>query len=1024
MQAGLQCLPDMAKPRANTVIWLGLLLSCGARALALDPSLAISQYAHTAWTARDGFAKGPIQSIAQTSDGYLWLGTEFGLLRFDGVRAVPWQPPAGEHLPGHVVKKLLVSRDGTLWIGTGTGLAGWKDGKLTHYPEMAGWIVNALVEDHEGTVWAGGFGNPEHGRLCAIKAGRAQCSDPGEGVQSICEDSKNTLWVSTFNGLWRWKPQTEFFPTGPTVTSALIEDSDGGLLFGRANGIQRFVNGKNEASAVGMQPRLSGVKSFLRDHDGILWVGTFGGLAHLHRGRADVFSQVDGLSANVVNSVFEDREGSIWVATEGGLDRFRDFAVPTFSAKEGFPAGLYGSILAAKDGSLWFSTSDKLTEWKNPEMRDYNRRDPANNVGALTIVREIHDSGWAQVRGLYQDSRGRLWVTVLGGFGYMNDDKFVLVKAVSGETSGSIAEGAEGDLWFSFNDALFRLVDGNRVERIPWGTLGIKDVGGRIAVDPLQGGLWVGFSLGGIAYLRRGHIERSYTTADGLGEGRISHLRVNREGALWASTEGGLSLIKDGHVATLSAKNGLPCDAVHWSEEDAEHSVWLYLECGLVRISPSEISAWIADPSRTVRLTFLDGSDGVAAKSVIFGAPGSPVTKSLDGKLWFTFANGISVIDPRHLAVNRLPPPVHIEQVIADGKTYWQNLSGDASSSHPRLPPLVRDLQIDYTALSFVAPEKVRFRYTLEGLDSDWQDAGNRRQAFYNNLPPRKYRFRVTACNNSGVWNEQGATLDFAIAPAYWQTNWFRALCVLTFAAMLWTIYQLRVRALKRRQAVLERHQVEIRALNEQMIKAQEAERMRISGELHDGVLQQITSATLRLGKVRRQVPPDSEATATVDGLQQQLIKVGTDIRQLSHELHPSLLQEAGLPAALRAYCEEFSKVRDIAVSCETDESVQELSPGTALGLYRIAQEALGNASKYSEASKVELRLTRAEGRVHLSVSDDGVGCTPRQVEKSGGLGLINMRERVLQLNGTFDFDSEPGRGATVRVSVPFRPVS
>ena len=790
----------MGKPRANTVIWLGLLLSCSACTLALDPSLAISQYAHTAWTARDGFAKGPIQSIAQTSDGYLWLGTEFGLLRFDGVRAVPWQPPAGEHLPDHVVKKLLVSRDGTLWIGTGTGLASWKDGKLSHYPEMAGWIVNALIEDHEGTVWAGGFGIPEHGRLCAIKAGRAQCSDPGEGVQSIFEDSKNTLWVSTFNGLWRWKPQTEFFPTGSTVTSALIEDSDGGLLFGRANGIQRFVNGKNEASPVGMLPRLSGVKSFLRDHDGNLWAGTFGGLAHLHRGRADVFSQVDGLSANVVNSVFEDREGNIWVATEGGLDRFRDFAVPTFSAKEGFPAGLYGSILAAKDGSLWFSTSDRLTEWKNPEMPDYNRRDPANNVGALTIVREIHDSGLrAQVRGLYQDSRGRLWVTVLGGFGYVNNDKFVLVKAVPGETNGSIAAGAGGDLWFSFNDALFRLVDGNRVERIPWDTLGIKDVGGRIAVDPLQGGLWIGFSLGGIAYLRHGHIERSYTTADGLGEGRISHLRVNREGALWASTEGGLSLIKDGHVATLSAKNGLPCDAVHWSEEDAEHWVWLYLECGLVRISPSEISAWIADPNRTVRETLLDSSDGAEAKSVIFGAPGSPVTKSLDGKLWFTFANGISVVDPHHLPFNRIPPLVHIERVIADGKTYWQNLSGNAAL-HPGLPPLVRDFDIDYTGLSFVAPEKVLFRYKLEGWDRDWQNVGNRRQAFYTNLAPGHYRFRVTACNNSGVWNEQGAALDFAIAPAYYQTNWFRVLCVAAFLTLVWAAFRLRVRQVQERE--------------------------------------------------------------------------------------------------------------------------------------------------------------------------------------------------------------------------------
>lgn len=199
---------------------------------------------------------------------------------------------------------------------------------------------------------------------------------------------------------------------------------------------------------------------------------------------------------------------------------------------------------------------------------------------------------------------------------------------------------------------------------------------------------------------------------------------------------------------------------------------------------------------------------------------------------------------------------------------------------------------------------------------------------------------------------------------------------------------------------------------------------MRISGDLHDGVLQQITSLTLRLGKVRRQVPPDSEATATVNSLQQQLIQIGTDIRHISHELHPALLQDVGLPAALSSYCEEFSNVRGLLVSCETVESVKGLSPGAALCLYRIAQEALGNAAKYSVAKKVEVRLTQADGRVCLSVSDNGIGCSADQIGKSGGLGVINMRERVLQLRGTFEFDSQPGRGTTVKVEVPFRPAS
>jgi two-component system sensor histidine kinase UhpB len=244
---------------------------------------------------------------------------------------------------------------------------------------------------------------------------------------------------------------------------------------------------------------------------------------------------------------------------------------------------------------------------------------------------------------------------------------------------------------------------------------------------------------------------------------------------------------------------------------------------------------------------------------------------------------------------------------------------------------------------------------------------------------------------------------------------------LIIFLAMFSIVYYLRVRALEHRHALLQQHRTEIRALNDQMIRAQEAERMRIAGELHDNTLQQITALVLRLGRVRREVLPDSETVATIGNIQKDLIRIGTDVRNVSHKLHPVLLKESGLPEALSAYCEEFSNLRGMPVSCVTDQTVAELSPGAALCLYRIAQEALGNAAKYSNAKQVEVRLSRTDGRVGLSVSDDGVGCIPDQIVKSGGLGVINMRERVLQLNGTFEFDSEPGRGTTVRVTIPFR---
>jgi len=1005
---------DRSLSQGKAVVTLAILLACCPGVSALDPSLDISQYAHTTWKVQEGFSKGAINAIAQTADGYLWLGTDFGLLRFDGVRTVAWEPRGNEHLPSSLIRTLLVSRNGNLWIGTHKGLASWKDGKLTQYPDVPGQSVDTLLEDREGTVWVGVETIPTW-RLCAIQNGRVQCygenGSLGLGVGTLFEDSKGNLWAGTGTGLWRWKPGApKLIPlSGPaSEIHALVEGDNGALLISTRAGIIQLVDGKAAPYPLPDTGPQFNPFWLLRDRNGGLWIGTKDrGLFHVHQGRTDHFGQSDGLSGDSIEDLFEDREGDVWVATDNGLDRFRDFAVSTISVKQGLSSASVESVLTAMDGSVWLGTRDGLDRWNDRRVTLYRKQ----RSQAPETVREITDSGLPDDlhSSLFQDRRGRIWAFSRGGASYFEGSHFIPLRGVPGGFAHSIAEDSAGDLWISQDQGLFHLRREGGVEQIPWSTLGPRGLALALVADPLQGGLWLGFSQGGVAYFKDGQVRALYGAAEGLGEGRVSALRFGSRGTLWAATEGGLSRIKDGKIATLTSTNGLPCDAVHWSMEDNDHAVWLYMACGLVRIARPELDAWLTNPKGTIQTTVFGNSDGVRLVALT-GALSPHVGKSKDGKIWFVSGDGVSVLDPHHLPFNKIPPPVYIEQITANGNTH------DAANGL-RLPPRVRDLAIDYTALSLVAPEKVHFRFKLEGQDDDWREVVNKRRAEYSNLPPGGYRFRVKACNNSGVWNEEGATLDFSVAPAYYQTNWFRALCVLMFTAMLWTVYQLRVRA-------LERHRAEIRALNDQLIKGQEAERMRIAGELHDGVLQQITSLTLKLGTAKYQVPPDSEAKATISGLQQDLIGIGTDVRHLSHELHPVLLQEAGLPAALSSYCEEFSKVRGLPVSCEADESVKELSPGAALGVYRIAQEALGNAAKYSEAKKVEVRLARSDGRVWLSVSDDGVGCDRSQVGTSGGLGLINMRERVHQLDGTFEFDSEPGRGTRVRVTIPFRPAT
>ena len=294
-------------------------------------------------------------------------------------------------------------------------------------------------------------------------------------------------------------------------------------------------------------------------------------------------------------------------------------------------------------------------------------------------------------------------------------------------------------------------------------------------------------------YFKDGEVRAWYSAADGLGKGNVSDLRLDRDGFLWAATDvGGLSRIKDGRISTLTTRNGLPCDIIHWSIEDDDRSLWVYTGCGLVRIARTEVDAWNADPGHRVQTTLWAADDGILLRSASPGRYNPAAAKSSDGKLWFIEGDGVQVVDPHHLADNNLPPPVHIEQIIADHTSYWQNLPGQ-TVTNLHLPPRTRDLQIKYTALSLVAPEKVQFKYKLEGQDQDWKLVVNDRKADYTNLGRGTYRFRVIASNNSGVWNEQGDTLEFSVDPAYYQRNWFRAMCVGIVLVLLWAAYQLRV---------------------------------------------------------------------------------------------------------------------------------------------------------------------------------------------------------------------------------------
>jgi ligand-binding sensor domain-containing protein/signal transduction histidine kinase len=985
-------------------------------AFALDPSLDVSQYAHTAWKVRDGFTQGAILAIAQTPDGYLWLGTEFGLYRFDGVRAIPWHSPSGADILSEHIYCLLVARDGTMWIGTNVGVASWKNGALKRYPELNQQSIASFLEDRKGTIWSSGVNykdaNPP--LICAIEKAGVHCygedgtlSRGGE-IDKLYEDSKGTVWAIAMSGIWRWRPgPPEFYPLPFGIdsdrewTEGITEDEAGNLLLGVAGGIRRFHDGKTEVFPLPGKLQPFTVRTMLDDRDGGFWIATYHvGLIHVHRGRVDVFGQADGLSSDRVEALYEDRENNVWVATVNGLDRFRDTSVATFSLKGGLSNGEVRSVLADKDGSVWIATPGGLDRWSEGQIASYNHRD-----GMLNGLSPAS---------LFQDRSRRLWLSTTHEIGYLERNRFVSVTSSYDGRLLDITQDSAGDVWMADQQGgLLHLSSGKLVERIPWRSLGHKDFAISLAADPSRGGIWIGFFGGGISYFAGDKIQERYSSTEGLGAGSVTNLQVDKDGVLWAATDSGLSRMKNGRFGTIDRKSGLPCDQIHWMIRDDDGSFWLDTPCGLVRLARSEIDTWnleVDDGRATDRVLHprvFDNYDGVRVHEQAYRPYNPPITKSLDGRIWFVSFDGLSVIDPRHLPFNKVPPPVHIERITANGKTY------DASDGL-RLPPRIRDLTIDYTALSFVVPEKVQFRYQLQGQDRDWREVANDREIQYSNLAPGNYVFRVTAANNSGVWNEAGALLDFSIAPAYYQTIWFGVLCVAAFLGLLWALYQFRLHQLQQQFTA--------------GLEARVNERTRIARELHDTLLQSFHGLMFQFQAVRNMLPrhPD-EAMDVLDGAigaTEQAINEG---RSAIQQLRSAQLGEGDLSQWLTATGQELARSQsdngDVPIFRLTVEGERKtLAALPRDEVCRIAREILRNAFQHAEANQIEVEIRYDDRELRVRIRDDGKGIA-RQVLQAGGSaghwGLRGVRERAQQIGAHLDFWSEAGAGTEVELIIP-----
>ncbi len=986
----------------RTFFLLILFLFSSGPVLALDPSRHLAQYGHTSWRQQDGYFPGVPQAITQTADGYLWIGTGSGLVRFDGVRFLPWVFPQGQNLLSTSVFALLGSRDGSLWIGTGSGISRWKDGHLVNYRENRG-RINAIRESQDGSIWfVRTRSRDENGPFCRVLGEAVKCYGQPEGItfrysQTLASDLHGGFWIGSGLGLCHWstKGVTNYFPerlrdgTGLTGVVAFDLLADGSPLVGLGQagpgfGLQTLVGGVwRDYRPSATENMAFPVAGLFIDRDHGIWISTVdAGLYHVSQGRVDRFRQADGLSSDSITGFYEDREGSVWTISPDGIDRFRDLAVGNISTRDGLQPDV-GSVSPARNGNVWVGGGVSLNQIE---------------TGKLSVASAPHALPVRRVTALIEDHAGRLWIGAEQGMAVLANGSFhTITKGKDGSALGMLAsfvEDTDQNIWALIAARPFRLVCIRNLQVAMDIVLPGGPSGGALAADP-TGGIWVGFSNGELIRYRF-NVDRIVVASDG--SGAVRAVLVDSDGSTWAATEHGLVRRKDGIHRNVDVRNGLPCDNFFSAIRDDSGALWLYASCGLIQIASTELERWWQNPERRVEVKVFDAFDGANPNLASFG----PVAaKSADGRLWFTNDAAVQFVDPAHLPRNTLPPPVQVEQIVADRVAH-------VPSDELRLPALTRDLRIDYTALSMVVPQKVRFRYKLEGRDAQWEEAGTRRQAFYTDLPPNHYRFRVVACNNDGVWNEAGASITFSIAPAYYQTSWFLAMCISGGLLAFWAIYRLRIR--------------QIAAEISLRFEERTAERNRLSGELHDTVLQSV-----QMSKMVADHALNDPSVNTPEGLRNALTTLSTwlsqattDARAALNSLRTSSTPVEDLAEAFRQAAEQSVVSDQLEVVVSVEGAPREMHSLVRDEVYRIGCEAIRNACLHSGATEVLVKVGYARN-LTIRVQDNGKGIDPAVATagRPGHFGLAGMQERALRIDGQFQILSRAGSGTDIELVIP-----
>jgi ligand-binding sensor domain-containing protein/signal transduction histidine kinase len=951
---------------------------------ALDPNKTLTQYAHRTWGQEEGLIQPTIYSIAQTPDGFLWLGTQDSLIRFDGVHFREYDNAAPAGLKRNLIRALLAGPHGNLWVATiGSGVVRIRpDGEFSRLTTRQGLPSNnafCLARGTEDTVWICTqqglvrVDNDEHIRVFTTADGL-----PANGIRDSCTASDGSRWVSGLDfGLSHWtgsrfETYSDAKISPRQATTALTCTRDGNVWVGTDDGLIRIGNGPSRIFTAEDGLPDNEVSSLEEGPDGSLWIGTNNGISRLKNGEISVYRTRDGLSHSLVLSLFFDREGSLWGGTKDGLDQFTDGKVTPYSTNEGMLSNDAGPVVEDKSGQLWIGTLDHgLNVFDGHHFRSLTTRD-----GLLA------DS----IQSLVTDLTGDLWVGSSRGLNRLRDDKVVAAytekDGLSSPSVRSLAVDEQGVLWAGTSRGLDRL-EGNRFVRL--------DSVPRDSIVALGGGhnvrLFVSSDESGFFYVKD-KTAASYPL-------EISHavdcylIATDRREA-WLGTLGsGLLRWKNGTVTHIRVKDGLYDNRIYSILKDDESNFWMASSKGIFRVSEADLQAFADGKINYVNsIPFTTGQLRFECRAGVQPA----ACRTRDGRLWFSTTNGLVVVDPNSLLNNTIPPPVSITSIIVNGQRMEPR-----SGIH--LSPSQRNLEVRYAGLSLVSPEKVTFRYLLDGYERNWTDAESRREAFYTNLPPGNFRFRVMARNADGVWSQQDASLSFTIDPRLYQRWWFFPLLAVLVAALILVWVRVRIHRLKQRfDLVL-------------------AERSRIARELHDTLLQGLSGITMQLQALWTKWPSSKERIFLGEIIQ-DAARCSTEARQSLWGLRTVGPGSPDFAGKLTKLARQATSQSPLHLLLRLDAVSLQAWPEVEYQLLRIVQEAIANSLQHACAKKLEIRLQCNPRDAELTIADDGIGFETG-VTPFGHFGLVGMRERAAEIGADLDITSAPGNGTSVHIRLP-----